>query len=100
MGAMESGGRRAIGGQDAGTRLRRDRIGRYWFSRVNPADAFQVSATQLDFVTWRAEDPAFLLDERRFDLITLPGVQEDARRYLSEENVVVVTLLPETPVGQ
>ena len=33
-------------------------------------------------------------------LITLPGVQEDARRYLSEENVVVVTLLPETPVGQ
>ena len=56
-------------------------------------------AVQLASAARRGVDPAYLLDESRLDWITAGAVQEDARRYLDPENVVVVTLLPEVPAG-
>jgi len=47
-----------------------------------------------------AEDVSHLLDFSRYDAITRENVQEDANRWLTLENLVVVTLLPERPVGQ
>jgi len=44
-------------------------------------------------------DPAHLVDLERFDAITVENVQEDANRWLSLDNLIVVSLLPERPVG-
>jgi zinc protease len=57
-------------------------------------------AAQLTYAAEREVDPAFLLDEERFEWITADAVEADAERYLDPGNVVVVTLLPEVPVGQ
>ena len=38
-------------------------------------------------------------DESRFDVVTAEAIQEDAVRWLGTENVIVVTLVPEVPVG-
>ncbi len=56
-------------------------------------------AVQLAAAAERGTDPAFLLDETRFDWISAEAVREDAARYLNPGNVVVVTLLPEVPAG-
>jgi zinc protease len=56
-------------------------------------------AVQLAAAAERGTDPAFLLDETRFDWISAGAVREDAARYLNPGNVVVVTLLPEVPAG-
>jgi len=45
------------------------------------------------------EDPAHLVDFERFDAITAQNVREDANRWLTLDNLIVVTLLPERPVG-
>ncbi|MDT8369688.1 MAG: insulinase family protein [Longimicrobiales bacterium] len=45
------------------------------------------------------DDPAHLVDFELFEAITLEHVREDARRWLSLDNLVVVTLLPEKPLG-
>lgn len=57
-------------------------------------------AAQLDFVAMDGSDPSFLLDEGRFQWINAANLREDAGRWLDPANVVVVTLLPEVPVGQ
>ena len=57
-------------------------------------------AAQLAYAAERDVDPAFLLDEERFEWITGDAVQADADLYLDPGNVVVVTLLPEVPVGE
>jgi zinc protease len=56
-------------------------------------------AAQLRFSAESGGDPAYLVDMSRFDAITAANVQDDAARWLGRENLVVVTLLPETPVG-
>lgn len=45
------------------------------------------------------DDPAHIVDFGRFDAITAENVREDAGRWLGLENLIVVTLLPETPAG-
>jgi len=57
-------------------------------------------AAQLAYAAEREVDPAFLLDEERFEWITADAVEADAERYLDPGNVVIVTLLPEVPVGE
>lgn len=44
-------------------------------------------------------DPSYLVDDSRLDAITLENVQRDAAVWLALDNLIVVTLLPETPVG-
>jgi len=56
-------------------------------------------ATQLRLVVENGSDPANLQDFTRFDEITSENVQSDAGRYLGTENVVIVSLLPERPIG-
>jgi zinc protease len=56
-------------------------------------------AGQLTAAAERGLDPAYLLDETRFEWITASAIREDAARYLDPTNVVVVTLLPITPAG-
>ncbi len=56
-------------------------------------------ASQLRYAIESGEDPAFLVDDGRLDEITVENVQADARLYLGTENLVIVTLLPERPVG-
>lgn len=56
-------------------------------------------ASNLTGAASRGADPAYLLDESRFDAITMENVQADAQRYLDLANYVVVTLLPATPIG-
>jgi len=45
------------------------------------------------------DDPTHITDFGRFEEITVENVQEDANRWLGLENLIVVTLLPETPGG-
>jgi zinc protease len=56
-------------------------------------------AGQLSAAAQRGRDPAYLLDETRFEWITAAALREDAARYLDAGNVVVVTLLPVAPAG-
>jgi len=45
------------------------------------------------------EEPAHIIDFDRFDAITVGNVRTDANRWLDLDNLIVVTLLPETPAG-
>jgi zinc protease len=44
-------------------------------------------------------EPTHIIDFGRFDSITTENVQADAMRWLGLDNLIVVTLLPETPMG-
>jgi zinc protease len=52
-------------------------------------------AVQLRFSVDSGTDPRFLIDTSRFDAITIESIRADAQRYLNEDRVVVVTLLPQ-----
>jgi zinc protease len=56
-------------------------------------------AFQLAGAKGSGQDPRFLLDTFRYDAVTIESIQEDARRYLDEERVVIVTLLPVEKIG-
>jgi zinc protease len=45
------------------------------------------------------DDPAHIIDSGRFEAITADNVRADAERWLGLDNLIVVTLLPETPAG-
>ncbi len=55
----------------------------------NPFWAFQLMGAKES-----GQDPRFLLDTTRYDAVSAVSIQNDARRYLNENRVVIVTLLP------
>ena len=56
-------------------------------------------ASQLMFSSEAGGDPRFLIDASLFDGVSSQSIREDARRYLDEDRVVIVTLLPVEKVG-
>ena len=56
----------------------------------NPFWAFQLMGAKES-----GQDPRFLLDTTRYDAVSAESIQNDARRYLNQNRVVIVTLLPE-----
>lgn len=55
-------------------------------------------ATQLMLARQNGSDPRDLADMSRYDTITAEHIMQDARRYLREGQVVIVTLLPASGV--
>lgn len=62
--------------------------------QLNPYWAFQLTGAKQS-----GQDPRFLLDTFRYDAISIESIQEDAGRYLNEDRVVIVTLLPVEKIG-
>ena len=63
--------------------------------RLNPYWAAQLIGAKAS-----GQDPRFLLDTTTIDAVTIESIQEDARRYLNEDRVVIVTLLPAETIGR
>ena len=63
--------------------------------RLNPYWAVQLIGARAS-----GQDPRFLLDTTTIDAVTIESIQEDARRYLNEDRVVIVTLLPAENIGR
>ena len=63
--------------------------------RLNPYWAVQLIGARAS-----GQDPRFLLDTMTIDAVTIESIQEDARRYLNEDRVVIVTLLPAENIGR
>ena len=63
--------------------------------RLNPYWAAQLIGAKAS-----GQDPRFLLDTTTIDAVTMESIQEDARRYLNEDRVVIVTLLPAEMIGR
>ena len=57
-------------------------------------------AAQLMYAKESGQDPRFLLDTTRFDAVSSESIQRDALRYLNEQRVVIVTLLPVDKIGK
>ena len=57
-------------------------------------------AVQLIGARASGQDPRFLLDTKTIYAVTIESIQEDARRYLNEDRVVIVTLLPAETIGR
>ena len=57
-------------------------------------------AVQLIGARASGQDPRFLLDTTTIDAVTIESIQEDARRYLNEDRVVIVPLLPAENIGR
>ena len=62
--------------------------------QLNPYWAFQLMGAKES-----GQDPLFLLDTFRFDNVSSESIQQDAQRYLNEERVVIVVLLPVEKIG-
>ena len=62
--------------------------------QLNPYWAFQLMGAKAS-----GQDPRFLIDTTLFDAVSSESIQEDARRYLNEERVVIVVLLPVEKIG-
>ena len=56
-------------------------------------------ALQLMYSVESDSDPRFLIDTSLFDTVSIESIQEDSRRYLNEDRVVIVTLLPLGIIG-
>ena len=56
-------------------------------------------ASQLMYSSEAGGDPRFLIDTSLFDGVSIQSIQDDARRYLNEEQVVIVTLFPVEKIG-
>ena len=63
--------------------------------RLNPYWAAQLIGAKAS-----GQDPRFLLDTTTIDAVTMESIQEDAQRYLNEDRVVIVTLLPAETIGR
>jgi predicted Zn-dependent peptidase len=63
--------------------------------QLNPYWAIQLIGAKAS-----GQDPRFLLDTTTLDAVTIQSIQEDAQRYLNENRVVVVTLLPAEKIGR
>ena len=63
--------------------------------RLNPYWAAQLIGAKAS-----GQDPRFLLDTTTIDAVTIESIQADARRYLNEDRVVIVTLLPAEKIGR
>ena len=63
--------------------------------RLNPYWAAQLIGAKAS-----GQDPRFLLDTTTFDAVSIESIQEDAQRYLNEDRVVIVTLLPAETIGR
>jgi hypothetical protein len=63
--------------------------------RLNPYWAAQFIGAKAS-----GQDPRFLLDTTTIGAVTMESIQEDARRYLNEDRVVIVTLLPAETIGR
>jgi len=63
--------------------------------RLNPYWAAQLIGAKAS-----GQDPRFLLDTTTIDAVTIESIQEDAQRYLNEDRVVIVTLLPAETIGR
>jgi zinc protease len=63
--------------------------------RLNPYWAAQLIGAKAS-----GQDPRFLLDTTTIDAVTIESIQTDARRYLNEDRVVIVTLLPAEKIGR
>jgi len=62
--------------------------------QLNPYWAFQLMGAKES-----GQDPRFLLDMFRYDNVSSESIQQDAQRYLNEERVVIVVLLPVEKIG-
>jgi zinc protease len=62
--------------------------------QLNPYWAFQLMGAKES-----GQDPRFLLDITRYDNVSSESIQQDAQRYLNEERVVIVVLLPVEKIG-
>ena len=63
--------------------------------RLNPYWAAQLIGAKAS-----GQDPRFLLDTTTIDAVSIESIQEDAQRYLNEDRVVIVTLLPAETIGR
>jgi zinc protease len=81
--------------EDVGKVVEGERRQRETNMQLNPYWAIQLIGAQAS-----SQDPRFLLNTATIDAVTIKSIQEDAQRYLNEDRVVIVTLLPTETIGR